>query len=130
MITLEAIFERAGLGDLSLEQFENSTHIMDAAREELEKESYEEIKCLLQHPFIGYAGDKLTKTASKLQEAFLAGNDEDAAWLEGELPSFSYKNFYISIQGAEWHFEGVTQSFTEKDLLVGLYTVDLILSFS
>ena len=89
----------------------------------LVKESYDEIKCFLQHPFINYSGDKLVKTASKLQENFLSNDIEEAVWIDEGLPAIDYKGYFITIQGAKWDVEEVGMF---KDLYAALLQIDLL----
>lgn len=101
----------------------------EAVKNEMEREQYDEIKKFLQHPFIGYAGDKLTKTAAKLHADFLE-NEEDldnAVWWDDGVPCLSYKDFFITLKAAQWFFDDACdEQFFVIDLLEGLQAVDSI----
>ncbi len=100
------------------EDFEN-------VKNEMERERYEEIKAFLQHPFIGYAGDKLTATASKIHQAALE-DEESPVWTDDEGINISYGEYHIHTKNAGWIFEGKTRKFEINDLLAGLCRVDSI----
>lgn len=99
----------------------------DEVKAQMERETYEQIKCALKFSLINLQGETLTKTAAKLHEDYLSGNQEDKPVLIDQgLPIFSYKGFCITIDNAVWTFEGDEDEFTHRDLLAGLQAVDSI----
>jgi len=97
----------------------------DRVRIEMELEIYNEIKSVLEHPMVGYSGDKLTKTASKLQQHFLITDIDEAAWLDEGIPAFDYKDHFVTIEGDKWIVEDF-EELNSNDLLAVLLQIDLL----
>lgn len=101
----------------------------EAVKNEMELETYESFKkALTACPLFSIQGDELTKTAHKLHDDFLAGDQEDLPYLDDNgFPVFTYKGFCITVESAVWTFEDDEEEFTHKDFLKGLIAVDRIL---
>ena len=100
--------------------------IWDAAEAQLVKESYEEIKAAIQHPWLNLDDETLTKIANKLNEFYLSSEDMDCGpvYWDLDLPCFYYKGFDITIKNANWYVTKGEASFYDTDLLSALQVID------